>query len=159
MVYDQTRTECRCFSVSTGCTVTSCQKKLPTRREVSSLLHEKFQEAIRVKPDRNGETFLPYTSSSNGTSDINYSDMIYLDSSPNFCFRDLSLGSPGVKGQQCDPHGQYPSHEIASCDDNCCGRGHVEEEVEVADKCCGFVWCCRVECHDCVSFEKVHRCK
>ena len=144
--------------MSAACTLQFCKKKLPTISEISALLKKSYDRAQRVRSSHNGHHFLPYDKSAADDTDlISSKDMIFFDKSPDFCFRDTSIGSSGVTGQSCDIHGK--TGELESCTDNCCGRGVTVATVIKEDQCCRFVWCCHVKCDKCETKEQTYQCK
>lgn len=83
-------------------------------------------------------------------------ELVYLESSPNYCERDLSLGSLGTAGRQCN----RTSRGMDSCDLMCCGRGYNTHQISRAWKCrCKFHWCCFVKCDTCTESMEVYTCK
>ena len=156
VVHDNIVEVCKCHGLSGGCTLRKCTKTLPSLREVSSLLVvEKYNKARRVIPSRDSMNFIPYDSSEVA---VKPGDLIYLDKSPDFCFRDISIGSPGVTGLECDGHVRRGSN---SCSSRCCDRGFIEKEVEVEVEhgCCKFIWCCSIRCTKCTKKVTLHFCK
>lgn len=148
MVYDNIATVCDCHGLSAACTIVVCKNVPPTRRFISAVLKSKYDKAVRVKAAySNSNYFMPYSASTqqSNSQPVDERTMIYMDYSPDFCYRDISTGSSGVKGRECDPHGQS-DEDLVSCSSICCNKGYVEKKFEKIDEVCGFVWCCRVEC-------------
>ncbi|CAG0891222.1 unnamed protein product [Cyprideis torosa] len=165
--------ECKCHGVSGSCAVKTCWLRTPSFRNVAQRLKEKFDGSVRIRPDnsiggrdrqkrrssrssrglryqrlrrRMSRTrkrrskydfqLLPYNREHKKPS---YKDLVYFESSPSFCRRNRKLTIPGTSGRRCDPH----SPGVGGCDLLCCGRGYVQEIIEVANKCnCTFKWCC-----------------
>ncbi|CAK5102364.1 unnamed protein product [Meloidogyne enterolobii] len=45
------------------------------------------------------------------------------------------------------------------CTNLCCGKGYTVSHQVVPYKCqCKFIWCCRVECKDCLEHRWVSTC-
>ena len=73
-------------------------------------------------------------------------DLVYLKESPDFCERNLTLGSMGTQGRECNK----TSKGVDGCDLMCCGRGYHTKIETVVDRCnCKFLWCCYVKCDEC----------
>ena len=74
--------------------------------------------------------------------------LLYLVPSPNYCEKNLALGSPGVVGRMC-PQNKTESNECANLCRSCglTPRTVVQEQTL---RChCKFFWCCRVLCQKC----------
>ncbi|KAL3096087.1 hypothetical protein niasHS_005846 [Heterodera schachtii] len=51
------------------------------------------------------------------------------------------------------------THAEGNCDGLCCGRGHSVSHEVVPYKCeCKFVWCCRLECRECLEHRWISTC-
>ncbi|CAH2242234.1 jg25167 [Pararge aegeria aegeria] len=115
-------------------------------------LREKYEGATEVKVSRRGKLRL---------SNPNYSlptaqDLVYLEESPNYCIRNISLGAPGTMGRECN----RTSAGVDGCALMCCGRGYNTKKIVVKERCeCKFHWCCRVDCNTCVKTLEVYTCK
>lgn len=156
MVYKNVHRECRCHGLSAGCATKTCTHVLPDRAIISAIILSKYKSAVKV-------TFsLKATTSSNGgmvpvnkKDDIDSNVMVFMDESVNFCYKDISRGSFGVKGNRCNAnkHGEY-----GQCVDVCCGRGFVEVERTYTEEECEFIWCCKLKCKDHIKKERVYVC-
>lgn len=83
-------------------------------------------------------------------------DLVYFDSSPLYCEKDISIDFPGTYGRECNAS----SIGIDGCDLLCCGRGYVSKSFTVRERCsCIFRWCCDVKCEVCTRTKVVHTCK
>ncbi|KAL1448923.1 hypothetical protein WDU94_000172 [Cyamophila willieti] len=83
-------------------------------------------------------------------------ELVYLESSPNYCERDLNLGSLGTVGRHCN----RTSRGMDGCDLMCCGRGYNTHQISRAWQCrCKFHWCCYVQCDTCTERIEVYTCK
>lgn len=146
---------CKCHGVCGTCALKTCWRRLPPIRHVGDKLKEKFDGASLVKEANTGgrrilvpkhEKLKPPT----------ISDLVYLDSSPNFCAPNKSTGSLGTSGRVC----KLGSRAIDGCDLLCCGRGYTTQKVVVEEKCkCKFNWCCFVRCQTCRRHNTVHTCR
>ncbi|XP_026289277.1 protein Wnt-1-like [Frankliniella occidentalis] len=82
-------------------------------------------------------------------------DLVYLETSPDFCNRHPRLGIQGTHGRQCND----TSIGVDGCDLMCCGRGYRTQELHVVERCaCTFHWCCEVKCKLCRVKKTVHTC-
>lgn len=82
-------------------------------------------------------------------------DLVYFETSPGFCEKNLRLGILGTHGRQCND----TSIGVDGCDLMCCGRGYRTQEVTVVERCaCTFHWCCEVKCKTCRTKKTIHTC-
>lgn len=84
-------------------------------------------------------------------------DLVYLDDSPNYCDRNLRLGSLGTTGRPCNLTARG---DLNGCDFLCCERGYNTHEFVRVEKCrCKFKWCCNVQCDTCRERIEQYTCK
>ncbi|XP_012224358.1 protein Wnt-2 isoform X1 [Linepithema humile] len=84
------------------------------------------------------------------------SELVYLQSSPNYCEPDLTQGSLGTQGRYCN----RTSKGTDGCDLMCCGRGYNTHQFTRTWQCnCKFQWCCRVHCDTCTERTEEYTCK
>lgn len=84
-------------------------------------------------------------------------DLVYLDDSPNYCDRNLRLGSLGTTGRPCNLTARA---DLNGCDFLCCKRGYNTHEYIRETKCrCKFKWCCEVQCDTCRERIEQYTCK
>ncbi|XP_052123987.1 protein Wnt-5b-like [Frankliniella occidentalis] len=115
-------------------------------------IKEKYDSATEVRVSRRGRLQLRDPRYTLPTA----SDLVYLDDSPNYCVRDMSVGSLGTQGRHCN----RTSHDMDGCNLLCCGRGYNTQKMTVRERCdCKFHWCCYVECKMCTQTVDVHTCK
>ena len=146
---------CKCHGICGTCSLKTCWRRLPSIRTVGDKLKEKFDGASLVKEASTGgrrilvpkyEKLKPPT----------VSDLVYLDSSPDFCNPNKATGSLGTSGRVC----KLRSRAIDGCDLLCCGRGYTTRKMVVEDKCnCKFNWCCFVTCDTCKRHVTIHTCR
>ncbi|KAK3083226.1 hypothetical protein FSP39_017256 [Pinctada imbricata] len=146
------RTVCKCHGLSGSCTLETCWRKMPIFRNVGTMLKEKFDGAIQVQSSNDGkrlETVHPTI------KPPSVQDIVYSETSPNFCRRNKKVGSMGTKGRLCDP----TSIGVGGCDLLCCNRGYKSETIRLRENCkCRFVWCCEVHCQTCEHDKTFNRC-
>uniref|UniRef100_A0A8C3U9A1 Protein Wnt n=1 Tax=Catharus ustulatus TaxID=91951 RepID=A0A8C3U9A1_CATUS len=154
-ILNNMRVECKCHGVSGSCEFKTCWKAMPPFRKVGNVLKEKFDGATEVEQSEIGSTkvLVPKNSQFKPHTD---EDLVYLDSSPDFCDHDLKNGVLGTSGRQCNK----TSKAIDGCELMCCGRGFHTDEVEVVERCsCKFHWCCSVKCKPCHRVVEIHTCR
>lgn len=84
------------------------------------------------------------------------SELVHLEPSPNYCDRDLSVGSLGTAGRSCNK----TAHKLEGCSLLCCGRGYNTHQLNRQKQCrCKFKWCCEVECDTCHEYIEQYTCK
>uniref|UniRef100_UPI00398ED4A8 protein Wnt-4a isoform X1 n=1 Tax=Pristiophorus japonicus TaxID=55135 RepID=UPI00398ED4A8 len=154
-ILNNMRVECKCHGVSGSCEVKTCWKAMPPFRKVGNVLKEKFDGATEVEQRKVGSTkvLVPKNSQFKPHTD---EDLVYLDSSPDFCDHDIKNGVLGTSGRQCNK----TSKAIDGCELMCCGRSFNTEEVEIVERCsCKFHWCCFVKCKQCRKVVEMHTCR
>lgn len=108
------------------------------------------------------------------------SELVFLQSSPNYCEADPSTGSLGVVGRKCNRTSAgkpFSLKDLQSCLDThlemdwplgadgcnllCCGRGYNTHIFNhVSHQCnCKFHWCCEVKCQTCTIKTEEYTCK
>ncbi|KAJ1524300.1 hypothetical protein ONE63_010811 [Megalurothrips usitatus] len=158
-VASEMRQECKCHGMSGSCTVRTCWMRLPSLRVVSDNLKDRFDGASRAGgggggPRRNRYNFKlkPHEPEHKPPGP---KDLVYLETSPDFCNRHPRLGIQGTHGRQCND----TSIGVDGCDLMCCGRGYRTQELHVVERCaCTFHWCCEVKCKLCKVKKTVHTC-
>jgi len=148
------KVECKCHGVSGSCELKTCWRSLASFRMIGAMLKEKFDGAHEVKQKRkNGRRMLlPKYPKFRNHQDT---DLVYLETSPDYCEYDVKKGSLGTKGRECDP----TSKGIDGCDLLCCNRGYTTRRERRTERCkCKFHWCCYVECEECVRDVQISTC-
>ncbi|XP_058788878.1 protein Wnt-1-like [Phymastichus coffea] len=147
---------CKCHGMSGSCSVRVCWRKLPTFRAAGTALAQLHEGASLVRLAQRGsrrparlKPARPELKRPNKT------DLVYLDDSPDYCERNLTLGIPGTRGRICN----RTSLGLDGCRLLCCGRGYQTRVRDVVEKCnCRFVWCCDVKCDMCRHTREEHVC-
>ena len=124
----------------------TCWKQLAPFDVVGSELKQKYRTAARVsflnnklyRRDNNRNRLVTKTEKR----------LVYLDSSPDYCLRNATAGSPGMLGRTCQSENSSTKECRSLC--NSCKLRHRTVEHKKQVKCrCKFVWCCTVKCELC----------
>ncbi|GAB6029242.1 Protein Wnt-5b, variant 2 [Chamberlinius hualienensis] len=151
-VIRKTRVNCKCHGVSGSCSLITCWQQLVSFREVGDVLKDKYDGATEVRINKRGKLQLANPRFNVPTAE----DLVYMDESPDYCTRNLSVGSIGTKGRVCN----RTSLGMDGCNLMCCGRGYNTHKHTVKERCeCKFQWCCQVVCKTCVHVLDVQTCK
>ncbi|CAF1362058.1 unnamed protein product, partial [Rotaria sordida] len=162
-ILDSVDRQCKCHGVSGSCEFKICWRSLHSFTQIAKQLKEYYDDAIEVRLQRSLfdkklrfiPRNLPFHIDKQTISTTYKNDLIYYKSSPNYCEKNLLLGSFGTLGRICN----RSSRAIDGCDLLCCNRGYQSQIVTVHDKCnCRFQWCCYVQCQNCVTTQEISRC-
>ena len=83
-------------------------------------------------------------------------DVVYIDTSPDYCLRNETTGSLGTQGRLCNK----TSEGMDGCELMCCGRGYDQFKTYKHERChCKFHWCCYVKCKRCTTLVDQFVCK
>lgn len=147
-----TRPSCKCHGVSGSCNLKSCWMQLPKFRQIGNKLREKHREAIQASITKRGHL----KPKRNSQSQIQITDLIYLESSPDYCQKNRKTGVSGTKRREC----KLDSRTRDGCGLLCCGRGYRTKALKEEYQCgCKFQWCCSVKCETCTRRVQKHYCK
>ena len=157
---------CRCHGMSESCSVQTCWTQLSDFREIGNYLKTKHVQAQKLDMDRKRVRAANSADSQGAAVDalgsIAKTELIYLEDSPDYCRRNLSLGLHGTEGRECVQQRDASSQwERKSCRRLChdCGLRVEERRTEVVSSCnCKFHWCCTVNCDDCSRVVVKHVC-
>ena len=123
----------------------TCWKQLAPFTVVGSELKQKYRTAVQVSFQNNE---LQRANSPDRLVTKTEKKLVYLDSSPDYCVRNATTGSPGMLGRTCQS--KNSSHEECTSLCNSCNLRHRTVEHKKQVKCkCKFVWCCTVKCKVC----------
>ncbi|RXN14265.1 Wnt-3a [Labeo rohita] len=158
-ITDHMYLKCKCHGLSGSCEVKTCWWSQPDFRVIGDYMKDKYDSASEMVVEKHREsrgwveTLRPkYTFFKPPTE----TDLVYYESSPNFCEPNPETGSFGTRDRICN----LTSHGIDGCDLLCCGRGHNTRTEKRKEKChCIFHWCCYVSCQECTRVYDVHTCK
>ncbi|XP_052865463.1 protein Wnt-2 isoform X1 [Anopheles cruzii] len=163
------RTECKCHGVSGSCAMKTCWKNLPSFHAIGSIMMKKYRLAklVYVIPSTNHSTRrlahkrkrqMPQNEKNreSGSPSPKRTELVYLQASPNYCERNISIGVPGTVGRTCN----RTSNNEDRCDLLCCGRGYnTHQNVRIWQCNCKFKWCCAVTCDICTEHKEEYTCK
>ncbi|CAG10120.1 unnamed protein product, partial [Tetraodon nigroviridis] len=160
------RRVCRCHGMSQSCSVKTCWTQLPDFRDVGNYLKTKHSQAQKLNIDRKhmraGNSAVSQGAIVDALDSIARTELIYLEESPDYCRRNVSMGLPGTEGRECVAHKEAATQwERRSCRRLChdCGLRVEERRAEVLSSCnCKFHWCCTVDCDDCKRVVVKHAC-
>ncbi|XP_077078785.1 wingless-type MMTV integration site family, member 2Bb [Siphateles boraxobius] len=145
--------ECKCHGVSGSCTLRTCWLAMSDFRKTGDYLRKKYNGAIEVTMNQDGTGF---TVANKDFRKATKNDLVYFETSPDYCLMDKAAGSLGTAGRICNK----TSRGTDGCEVMCCGRGYDTTRVKRITKCeCKFKWCCAVECKDCEEAVDIHTCK
>ena len=97
-------------------------KSLPQFEGVGHFLRKKYQSAVLVTLDQSSNKLVNYDRI---ISKYGPQDLLYLEQSPNYCYKDVALGTAGTAGRECNKS----SLSENSCDILCCGHGYNTKKV------------------------------
>ena len=147
------KTLCKCHGVSASCTVKICWRSLPEFSEVGDALKQSYEGAVQVAYHGAKKRLKPRIKH---VVKPKKRDLVYLNTSPDFCLPNPGTGSLGTVGRECN----RDSSGLDGCSIMCCGRGYTTVRRTVSEDCnCKFVWCCRVECDSCTIEKEISYCK
>uniref|UniRef100_A0A3P9BLS8 Protein Wnt n=3 Tax=Haplochromini TaxID=319058 RepID=A0A3P9BLS8_9CICH len=151
------RKACKCHGVSGSCTIQTCWMQMADFREVGNYLKMKYKHAKELEMDkkaaRAGNSADNRDAVTHTFLSVATRELIYLESSPNYCVKNQTLGLHGTEGRECFKEDKNMSEwEKNSCRRLCneCGLKVVKKRTEVFTSCnCKFHWCCTVKCEKC----------
>ncbi|XP_072532787.1 protein Wnt-11 [Salminus brasiliensis] len=152
---DALETRCKCHGVSGSCSVKTCWKSLLDVDEISSQLKARYLSATKVVPRQVGSRrqLVPREME---VRPVLENELVYLNSSPDYCSYNAKHGSYGTTDRQCNKTATGSS----SCGLMCCGRGYNTYTEQVEERCnCRYHWCCYVTCKKCQHTVERYVCK
>ncbi|NWW71103.1 WNT11 protein, partial [Climacteris rufus] len=147
--------KCKCHGVSGSCSIKTCWKGLQELRDIALDLKTKYLSATKVvhRPMGTRKYLVPKDID---IRPVKETELIYLQSSPDFCMKNEKVGSHGTQDRQCNK----TSNGSDSCDLMCCGRGYNPYMDKVVERChCKYHWCCYVTCKKCERTVERYVCK
>ncbi|XP_050088878.1 protein Wnt-2 isoform X1 [Anopheles aquasalis] len=161
------RTECKCHGVSGSCAMKTCWKSLPSFQAIGNAMMKKYRKAklVHTIPSQGASTlYLSLKRRGPNLQDAvikrsqnpKRTELVYLQPSPNYCERNISIGILGTVGRSCN----RTSKNVDRCDLLCCGRGYDTHQNVRSWQCnCKFKWCCTVACDICTERKEEYTCK
>nr|XP_046220918.1 protein Wnt-5a [Oncorhynchus gorbuscha]XP_046220919.1 protein Wnt-5a [Oncorhynchus gorbuscha] len=151
-VSDLAHVSCKCHGVSGSCSLKTCWLQLADFRKVGETLKEKYDSAASMKLNLRGKLVQRDSKFNPPTSH----DLVYIESSPDYCLSNQSTGSLGTVGRLCNK----TSEGMDGCELMCCGRGYDQYKAQIVERChCKFHWCCYVKCKRCTKTVDQFVCK
>ncbi|KXJ28076.1 protein Wnt-3a [Exaiptasia diaphana] len=148
--------KCKCHGLSGSCSMKTCWIQQPNFRQVGEHLRDRYNGASEMIININRKGKQRLKPKHKHLKKPTESDLIYYQSSPNFCDHNPKAGSLGTSGRKCN----YSSTGLDGCELLCCGRGHNIQQAIVTRNCnCVFLWCCEVKCERCKELVNVYTCK
>ncbi|XP_069003168.1 protein Wnt-11 [Embiotoca jacksoni] len=147
--------KCKCHGVSGSCSIRTCWRGLQDLREIAMDLKIKYLSATKVvhRPTGTRKQLVPKDIDIRPVRD---NELVYLQSSSDFCSKNDKLGSVGTQDRQCNK----TSLGSDSCDLMCCGRGYNPYTEKLVERChCKYHWCCYVTCKKCERIVERYVCK
>ncbi|XP_071961062.1 protein Wnt-2b-A-like [Antedon mediterranea] len=145
--------QCKCHGVSGACNIRTCWLAMAEFRRVGDILKRRYDSASKMVMNQDSAGLIVVNKNHKQPSK---SDLIYFESSPDYCVKSQKTGSLGTAGRACNK----TSKSTDGCDIMCCGRGYDTARVTRTSKCeCKFHWCCYVRCKECTETVDVHTCK
>lgn len=141
--------------MSGSCEFQSCWRSLHSFTQIANQLKEFYDNAIQVYLQDDKLRFIPKNIPYQNENELLKNNFIFFNFSPNYCERNISVGSLGTIGRVCD----RTSRAIDGCDLLCCNRGYQSQLVTRHSQCnCRFQWCCHIECQNCLTTQEISRC-
>lgn len=146
------RLECKCHGVSGSCTVRTCWQTMAPFGATARWLKTRYDAATEVNMLPSGWGLVPRLAHHRSPRK---KDLVFLESSPDYCLADSTYGFTGTGGRECN----VTSRGQDGCELLCCGRGYTTHRRLLTTKCeCKFQWCCSVDCNTCTSWRNLHFC-
>ncbi|KAK9968401.1 hypothetical protein ABG768_002729 [Culter alburnus] len=147
--------KCKCHGVSGSCSIRTCWRGLQDLKDIAMDLKTKYLSATKVvhRPMGTRKQLVPKDID---IRPVRENELVYLQSSPDYCMRNDKMGSFGTQDRQCNK----TSSGSDSCDLMCCGRGYNPYSERVVERChCKYHWCCYVTCKKCERTVEKYVCK
>ncbi|XP_053308978.1 protein Wnt-8 [Spea bombifrons] len=157
---------CKCHGVSGSCSVQTCWLQLAEFRDIGNHLKVKHDQALKLDMDkrrmRSGNSADNRGAIVDALGSVAGTELVFLEDSPDYCLKNVSLGLQGTEGRECLQSGKNLSQwERRSCRRLCleCGLKVEEKKIEIISSCnCKFHWCCTVKCDQCKQVVTKHYC-
>nr|CAD2187250.1 unnamed protein product [Meloidogyne enterolobii] len=137
---------CTCHGVSGSCQQKTCWKKTADLNSIARHLAHKYRTAKVA-------SFLP-----NGQLNVHSSELVYSDNGLNICSQ-FHYDHQRKRSLPRICSWRNATYTEGDCTNLCCGKGYTVSHQVVPYKCqCKFIWCCRVECKECLEHRWVSTC-
>ncbi|KAF7635482.1 Protein Wnt [Meloidogyne graminicola] len=137
---------CTCHGVSGSCQQKTCWKKTADLKYIAKHLKHKYRNAKLA-------TFLP-----NGQINALNSELVYSEKGINICSQ-FHYDHQRKRSLPRICSWRNATYTEGDCTNLCCGKGYTVTHQVVPYKCnCKFIWCCRVECKECLEHRWVSTC-
>ena len=149
MVKESLKKRCKCHGVTGSCHLKSCWKQLAPFDVVGSALKQKYHTAVPVSFINNK---LQSLDNNNRYRLVTRKDnkLVYLNSSPDYCVRNVTAGSPGMLGRTCRSDVVFTKECRSPCS-SCNLRPQIVEHFKQVKCRCELMWCCIVKCQICTE--------
>ena len=151
------RKRCKCFGTSGTCSRKFCIDVLPTIKEIGRTVKHLYLIANKVQVKNS--KIVRHESEKDNT-DLSET-LVYSSKSPDYCKRNLTLGSHGTIGRVCKSKASQRTSEGDHCQKLCRSCGHNVKVMPATrnEPCeCKFHFCCTVHCNVCKRREKLLVC-
>ncbi|XP_067899096.1 protein Wnt-8-like [Heterodontus francisci] len=157
---------CKCHGVSGSCSIQTCWLQLADFRDIGNFLKVKHEQAVKIDLEKRrmkgGNSADNRAAIAGAFRAVLRTELVYLEDSPDYCVRNVTLGLQGTEGRECLQSGKNLSQwERRSCRRLCgeCGLKPEEKETQIISSCnCKFHWCCTVRCEQCRQIVTKHFC-
>ncbi|XP_076315536.1 protein Wnt-8c-like [Tachypleus tridentatus] len=146
---------CKCHGVSGSCATQTCWMRLAEFSVIGDRLKQVYNKAKQIDYEYNRLNFGKERRNTDaGPLNFPKKHLVYIESSPEYCYANETAGSHGTEGRECSrSKGKHvPREERKSCKNLCrqCGLRVRKKVLHVESSCnCKFHWCCEVKCEVC----------
>ena len=144
--------KCRCNGLSASCSLKTCYQGLINFNGLAAEIKCLYKRSCLISGTSTSSKIKLVSQCSRPISNTT---LVHAVSSPDYCFKDISKGSLGVKGRSCHPD----ATDKSNCNTLCCNRGYKEIDYIITEQCCTFQWCCKTVCGACKKLAKKYECK
>ncbi|KAK5650545.1 hypothetical protein RI129_001574 [Pyrocoelia pectoralis] len=147
--------KCKCHGVSGSCSLQTCWMHIAPFHKIAKVIRQRYKKAVKINVENRASDSMS-SSSITKISDISKHQLAFIETSPDYCLADSSMGWPGTKGRPCSRSRTETSTRLEkrSCKNLCrhCGHKVRRYKREIKMNCnCSFKWCCEVKCDICTE--------
>ena len=151
------RRRCRCHGTTGACQTKTCSQRIGDIKEIGDYLKKKFWHAKLARYTSKKKLQFSTTKGFRQVR-VKHNFLLYMVASPDYCVKNLALGSSGLLGRVCPTNSTRSSKCSSLC--GSCGLRPQEIVQQQTVKChCKFKWCCSVLCRECQEDVKKIVCK